>query len=334
MQLLVLVLIGVLTLWSRSQATQVHNTLLKLKEYESTSLLRLHKLESHSMHVHELVRKRRLASSDEDDGYYKEDGIVYGDDGLPKDDIENDPLKNQYEQLSQMTDDLRKHTDLTSLQSTIQESAIEKIVDTYGEGPVKVIVELGFEDEPTSHKKNKKSRHTHHMEKGTYISIVLWPDTPHAAWTWLQQIERKVWDGSRIGLNPTSTLLQFRPTKEDPNKKDDDSGHLDFVKDHREQHHGNKNKHIHGAWTIGLRETTTHVEQGIGESKLEMYINLSDNRAERKHETCVGKIFDGFDALQRLLEGSIEYETGDMGVTVKSVSAMHLTHQELEKIYR
>jgi len=294
------------------------------------SLLKLHRLESHSMHVHELMRNRLIRENgrnkDTDDledlldGEYPEEVID------PKD----DPLMDQYQQLAQMTVDLHKHADISTIQRSIQETAIDAIINTYGEGPVKVVVELDFGDRPfiAHNNNNRQARHTHDMIKGTYISIILWPDAPHAAWAWLEQIQRSVWQGSSVELNPTSTLLTFQPTKDDPK----DRGHLEFVEGHPSQEKSNPDMH-HGAWTIGLRETMGD-EQKKG--RLEMFINLADNQEERKHETCVGKIFDGFDALQRLLEG-IEVDPNgeaDTNVSVKSVSAMHLTHQELKQIYQ
>jgi len=293
------------------------------------SLLKLHRLETHSMHVHDLMRKRLLKengrSKDTDDledlldGEYPEEVI----------DPEDDPLSDQYQELTQMSHDLRKHADVTTLQGTIQETAIEEIVSTFGEGPVKVVVELDFGDRPIiAHKNNRQAKHTHDMVKGTYISIILWPDTPHAAWAWLEQIRRSVWNRSTVKLNPASTLLSFHPTKDDPK----DRGHLEFVEGHPRQENSNSDMH-HGAWTIGLRET---VGDDHKKGRLEMFINLADNQTERKHETCVGKIFDGFDALQRLLEGTEVTPDGDanMNVSVKSVSAMHMTHSELQQIYR
>lgn len=325
---MLLFVIALLVVRSRSQAAFATDTLLRLRESESMSLLKLHRLESHSMHVHELMRNRLIRENgrnkDTDDledlldGEYPEEVID------PKD----DPLMDQYQQLAQMTVDLHKHADISTIQRSIQETAIDAIISTYGEGPVKVVVELDFGDRPfIAHNNNRQARHTHDMIKGTYISIVLWPDAPHAAWAWLEQIQRSVWQGSSVELNPTSTLLTFQPTKDDPK----DRGHLEFVEGHPSQEKSNPDMH-HGAWTIGLRQTMGD-EQKKG--RLEMFINLTNNQEERKHETCVGKIFDGFDALQRLLEGIEVAPNGeaDTNVSVKSVSAMHLTHQELKQIY-
>jgi hypothetical protein len=321
MQLVLLLVIALLVLYSRSQAALATDTLLHLRETESVSLLKLHRLESLSMHVHELIRNRLLRKNgnmiDTDD---LED--FSGEETEEDIDPNDDPLMDQYEQLSQMASDLRNHAAVTTLQSTIQDTAIDKMIELYGEGPVKVVLELDFGD---NHDINR--RDTRNFANGSSISIVLWPDTPHAAWTWLEQIGRGVWDGSAIGLDPTSTLLQFQPTKVDPM----DRGHLEFVEDHPSQKESNLDMH-HGAWTVGVRETIGDDQKS---SHLEMFINLLNNQTERKHETCIGKIFDGFDALQRLLEGTRMTEDGDVvtEVTVKSISAVHMTHQEFGQIY-
>ena len=341
LQLILLLAISVLVVCSRSQAAITTETLLHLREFESMSLLKLHRLESHSMHVHELMRNRMVKNKETDDleDYMVESGEYDSENGKVID-PENDPLMDQYKQLAKMSLDLRKHADVTALQHSIQDTAIDEIISVYGEGPVKVVVELDFGDKNAFIAHNNKhqpraqaqsARHTHNMIKGTYISIILWPDTPHAAWSWLEQIRRTVWDGSSIGFNPTSTLLQFQPTKDDPM----DRGHLEFVEGHPSQEKSNPDMH-HGAWTIGLRETIGGDNDNNKKGTLEMFINLSDNQEARKHETCIGKIFDGFDALQRLLEGTAVAPNGeaDTNVSVKSVSAMHLTHKELQQIYR
>ena len=326
LQLMLLIGITILVVGSRSQAAFASDTLLRLKETESMGLLKLHMLESHSMQVHELMQRRLLRDSDRNKDTDELEDLFDGED--PKEAInqEDDPLMTHYQQLSKMALDLRNHADITTLQSTLQETAIDEIISTYGEGPVKVVVEMDFGNKVQNN--NRQGGSINGMAKGTYISIVLWPDAPHAAWTWLEQIQRSIWDGSFVQLNPTSTQLQFGPTKTDPKER----GHLEFVENHAVQENSNPDMH-HGAWTIGLREA---ISDDHTKSSLEMFINLADNREERKHETCIGKIFDGFDALQRLLEGIDVGTDGQVNtnVFVKSVSAMHMTHQEVQQIYR
>jgi len=289
-------------------------------------LLKLHRLESHSIHVHELMRNRILRESGRSKDTDDLEDLFDGEDPPEAIDPRDDPLLGQYQQLSRLATDLRKHADIMTLQSTLQETAIDEIVSTYGEGPVKVVVELDFADKKLlvfSQTNNRK------MAERSSISIILWPDTPHAAWTLLEQIQRSLWDGSFVKLNPTSTVLQFGPTKDDPK----DRGHLEFVESHPPSDARNNGDFHHGAWTIGLREA---ISEDHSKSNLEMFINLADNSDERKHETCIGMIFDGFDTLQRLLEGVEVTPNGNAktNVAVKTVRAMHMNHHELQQIYR
>jgi len=332
LQLLLLLVIGVLAVWSRSQAAFTTDTLLQLREAESLSLLKLHRLESHSMHVHELMRERLIRDNGRSKDTDDLEDLLEGEDPEEVIDPEDDPLENQYQQLAKMSSDLRQHAAVTTLQSTLQETAVDQIIGYYGEGPVKVVIELDFDSKKDDNSfiadKNLQAKHTRDMTEGTYVSIVLWPDTPHAAWVWLEQIRRSIWDGSSVGWDPTSTLLQFQPTKDDP----EDRGHIEFLEGHPTQEKSNPDMH-HGAWTIGLREILGDDQK---KTRMEMFINLAANQEERKHETCVGKIFDGFDALQRLLEGTEVTQEGDAvtNVSVKSITAMHMTHKELEQVYR
>lgn len=192
------------------------------------------------------------------------------------------------------------------------------------------------------------------MATGTYLAVVLWPDAPHAAWAWLEQIQRGVWNGASLEWDSSSTLLLFRPVIDDPAGR----GHLRFVEHHDTQDGWDPDLQ-HGAWTIGLREVliyddddknNNNKQHNAGDnslrhgssyyknhckSRLEMFVNLADNQEQRKHETCIGKIFDGFGTLQRLLEATrlTEEGTAVTSATVKAVTAKHMTNQELEAVY-
>lgn len=355
-QLLVLILILVLIVLSRSQASSATQALIRLKTTESLELLKLHRLEDHSLHVHELIRKKLFRIQTQSNANIADkviDELVHGhkdsDEATTKEDSstdrkDTDPLLAQYHQLRKMSDELREHEAVTNLQEHLQETARDEIMNNYGEGPVKVVIELNFED--NEHHDDDAKKHLKlqenggekksiaQMAKGTYLSVLLWPDAPHAAWAWLDQIQRGIWNGAAIKWNPTSTLLQILPMIEDP----DDRGHLGFVEHHedsdKQQDFDNPDTH-HGAWTIGLHETLLDDAKNNTNSRLEMYINLTDNKEHRKHETCVGKIFDGFDALQRLVESTVVSAEGKSvtNVTVKTISAMHMPHQDFEKAF-
>lgn len=60
---------------------------------------------------------------------------------------------------------------LTVLQNHISKSARDSIIKKYGDGTLRVGLELQFDDEPGK------------------ITLELSEETPHAVWVWLQQIE-------------------------------------------------------------------------------------------------------------------------------------------------
>ena len=259
-------------------------TIAQLKEFrqeDSLLLLHLQKIEQQSIQFHENLRSRVSESASLDDL------------GL---DISVDVLKNQTDELYQMESKLKKGA--SDLQAKIQASSVQNIVREFGEGPVKVLLDL---------------------EGVGRIHILLWPDTPHAAWTWLEQISRHVWDGATVAWDEPNAI-DGSCTKRDPL----DRGKLEFVEEHAES--VNKKGAQHEAWTVGLRQ--------IDSSKLGMFINLKNNNQYYKHETNVGKVIDGFDALQKLLEVSRNVNNNEQGsdsnhsVRITSASAVHITHRE------
>jgi len=347
LQLIVLFVVVGLVFYSRSQAVFTADTLLKLRGEESIGLLKLHQIENHSLHIHELITQRLLRGQPQQEKEEQKTPTTTGDNDNDND-TNNDTnnLEQQYKQLIDMSSELRNHATVTTLQETIQETAIEEIINTYGEGPVKVVLEFDFNTN-TNTDTDTDNNNMAATATATRIAIVLWPDTPHAAWTWLEQIQKSIWDGANLEWDTSSTMLQFKPEsktttntatqgatrsstkKVDVNDDDDVGGHLEFIEQHPLSRDDYNDKH-HGAWTVGLRETSSS-------SNLEMFINLSDNQRLYQHEaTCVGKIIDGFDTLQRLVESTliVTSTSPKTNVSVKSVAASHMTNQELEQIYR
>jgi cyclophilin family peptidyl-prolyl cis-trans isomerase len=219
-----------------------------------------------------------------------------GEDGETVDAVDFELIHKQTQQLYQMEEELNH--EVKTLQLRIQQSARSHIIQEFGEGPVQVILELDFGDAQNS------------IGGSTRISILLWHDTPHAAWTWLEQIGRNVWDGADFSWQQAN-MIDAVPTRQDPL-----GGKIEFVE---------QSQHGHDAWTVGLKENS---ETGSG---LAMYVNLQDNTHYHKHETCVGKVIDGFDALQRLLEVSRTKSYDDQqhsSITIKSASAQHVTKRE------
>jgi cyclophilin family peptidyl-prolyl cis-trans isomerase len=288
-QLALLFIIFILVLQSHMRSSFAQEKLLQFREEESQLMLHLQKIERHSLRLHENIR-RRLQKA-----------------GIPEDD--EDPLLTQTSQLYQMSEELNEQ--VGSLEESIKHQSRDNIIRELGEGPVKVVLELEFLDKDESlvaqPPNNFQRRRT---ESNTQISILLWPETPHAAWTWLEQIERHIWDGAVFHWSTSQPVLEVAPSKADPLQR----GRLEFTE------HVTDHSNWHGAWTVGMRETN---------GKLQMFFNLQDNAEYQKHETCVGKVLDGFDALQRLLEAP-RRQNGDVSsIRIKKANAMHVTKREL-----
>jgi cyclophilin family peptidyl-prolyl cis-trans isomerase len=280
LQLAIVLAVTLLVYESNSKAIFAANQLRLIKDEESLLLLHLQKIEQQSIQLHENLS--RLAQSgggmDPDITEKKTEGG----------DVDFDLIHKQTQQLYQMEEELNH--EVRTLQSKIQQSARNHIIQEFGEGPVQVIFDLEFGE---------------NGESGQ-IAILLWHDTPHAAWTWLEQIRRHVWDGAEF-IWQQSHIIDAIPRREDRK-----GGRIEFVE---------QSQHGHEAWTVGLRESD------VGD--LQMFFNLQDNANIHKHEVCVGKVIEGFDALQRLLEVSRNKKDDEQGsVQIKKATAMHVTKIE------
>ena len=276
LQVVIVFAVTALVWESHNKALFAAQQLSQFKEEESLLLLHLQKIEQQSIQLHENLS--RLAQS----------GIRApkegGEDTGVK--VDFDLIHKQTQQLYQMEEELNH--EVRTLQTRIQQSARNHIITEYGEGPVQVILELDFGPNASGPDK---------------ISILLWHDTPHASWTWLEQIKRHVWDGAHFDWQQ-GHIIDALPPNADPV-----GGKIEFVE---------QSQHGHEAWTVGLRESETGM--------LTMYVNLQDNTNLHKHETCVGKVIDGFDALQRLLEVARTQHDGQKStISVKRASATHVT---------
>ncbi|KAG7354860.1 hypothetical protein IV203_004216 [Nitzschia inconspicua] len=314
-QIIILFIIFMLVLHVKSGAEFTADTLQRLRQEESLSLLQLQKIERQSLSLHENIRRR-----------LQRDGILAAN--------ENDPLEPQHRQLEEMTSEINGQ--VATLQKRIQLAARKEIIKTYGEGPVKVVIELDFGGGDEETKVKEKSLGASLTEQ---ISIALLPETPHAVWILLDQIGNGMWDGAGLEWDTLSNILQFRPSKTDTSTR---LKRLEFVEHHPSDPRTNPGLH-HGPWTVGLRESIPDEaavdEENVAEAAasgnpLELFINLADNREAFRHETCIGKILDGFYALQRLLEATRMQEGKAItNVKVKSVTAMHITNHEINQLF-
>ena len=284
LQVIIVLAVTALVWESHHKALFAAQQLTQFKEEESLLLLHLQKIEQQSIQLHEnLSRLAKVGTGGNRLGADGENG-----DGGGK--VDFDLIHKQTQQLYQMEEELNH--EVKTLQTRIQQSARNHIIQEYGEGPVQVVLDVDLGNGDNTNNK---------------IAILLWHDTPHAAWTWLEQIERNVWNGAEFQWKQGHIIDAF------PHSPDPMGSKIEFL----EQSH-----HNHEAWTVGVRESDS--------GAMGMYINLQDNTNLHKHETCVGKVIDGFDALQRLLEvARTKRDDGkNAPIKVRKATATHVTKKE------
>ena len=282
LQILIVLSVTVLVWESHHKALFAAQQLAQFKEEESLLLLHLQKIEQQSIQLHENLN--RLAKAGGGGGNGRNGGG-----GDSADAVDFDLIRKQTQQLHQMEEELNH--EVRTLQARIQQSARSHIIQEFGEGPVQIVLDLDFGLD---------------NQGPSRISILLWHDTPHAAWTWLEQIGRHVWDGADFSWQQAHVIDAI------PKRQDPVGGKIEFIE---------QTQHRHEAWTVGLKEND---ETG----GLAMYINLQDNNHFNKLDTCVGKVIDGFDALQRLLEVSRSRSYEKTPIQIKTASALHVTKRE------
>lgn len=287
-QLLLMFMILLLVLQSHHHANYAEQQLLRYREAESSMLLQLQKIERNSIKLHKNIRTRLERAGVETAG-----------------DEATEVLGAQASELHVMSQEL--HGQVMTLQESIQDDARASIIEEYGEGPVKLSLDVQIVGvDPTTSNVGFSS------SPDTRLDILLWPDTPHATWAILEQVSRHVWDGAVFHLNPNQALLEISPSRPDPLGR----GKLDFAE------YIPNHPNWHGAWTVGVRE-----EPGTG--SLELFVNLQDNAEYQEHETCVGRVIGGFSTLQRVLDATRKSNEIVPGVMVRQASAMHVTKREL-----
>jgi len=300
-QTTVVLLVTFLLYDSHHKSNLIAQRLKDFKSEEAMVFLHLDRIEQQMLHLHESLQNLDMDGEDK--------AGTTGDHGgdTKKKRHQNNKSKNnnsphidaaliekQTQQLMQMEEELSH--EVRTLQTRIQHSAVRSIVHEYGEGPVQVILEVVVDGQTSK------------------ISILLWHDTPHAAWTWLEQISHRWWDGATIHLENNRIMNVVSAQTET------EASHLDFVE---------RSQQRHEAWTVGLTDSSAAAGTGKGVAGLEIFINLQDNTEYSKHDVCVGKVFDGFDVLHKIVEQTRELEqVGGQHITIKTARASHLTNRE------
>jgi cyclophilin family peptidyl-prolyl cis-trans isomerase len=296
-QTLVMLAVTCFVLDSYYKAMTTTEHLLMVKHEESLMMLHLKRLEEQALHLHESVT--RLSESGFD--RMAAGGTTEGSDSANSlsQHVDADLIKVQYDQLRQMEDELNH--EVKSLQNKIRQTDRANIIRAFGEGPVQVVFEIDFAAGASP--SGGASRAV--AAGSSAISILLWYETPHAAWTLLDQIRRGVWDGAPFDMD-RGFAVTANPADPDAKKK-----RLEFVE---------KGQKMHEPWTVGLTEADN--------GELSLFINLQDNSQYHKHDVCIGKIIDGFDTLQRLTRAARNQKQSKVPVTIRRATASHLTRRE------
>lgn len=283
LQVVIVLAVIALVYESHHKALYATEKLIQFKDEESLLLLHLSKIEQQNTILHQnfvrLAETSAENSEDIDGGRQREEKGV-----------DTDLLHRQIEQLQNMEKEIDK--EVQTLQRRIQRSARSHIIQEFGEGPVQVVLELDFGNAAANSGSNR-------------IAILLWHDTPHASWTWLEQIGNNVWDGAAFKWQE-GHIIDALPPKEKMDPKRD--GKIEFIERPKQDEHM--------PWTVGLREHGSH-------GAMSMYINLQDNSQLHRHETCVGKVIDGFDTLQDLLELSKNNGSSTLPISIRKATAEH-----------
>ena len=214
-------------------------------------------------------------------------------------------IRKQTQQLREMEQELNH--EVKGLQGNIQRTSRNSIIRTYGEGPVQINLEVELPS------KDKQRSPEHHE-----IGILLWYDTPHAAWTLLEQVRKGIWDGAPLKLDDKGVALAAQPP---PDIVPDGSmSKLEFVESSRKSHE---------PWTVGLSD--------FSNGRIGMFINLADNSELHKNYVCIGKIFDGFDVLQQLVDLSRKQQNQQASddhvyLVIRKATGSHLTRRDIAGI--
>ncbi|EEC46589.1 predicted protein [Phaeodactylum tricornutum CCAP 1055/1] len=281
LQLAVVIVVSFLVFDSYHRAITTTDQLSKFKNDESMLLLHLHRVEQQALNLHEEFDRLSKKDFVESHSIQNEDGRIERKNAVV---VDSELIRKQTQQLRQMEEELSH--EVRALQESIQIAARSCIVRTFGEGPVQVILDLNFGER--------------NIQGGTKLTILLWYDTPHAAWTLLEQIRKGIWDGASFRLDKGRSIAA---APENPDRE----SKLEFIE------HSQKN---HDPWTIGLSD--------FGDDGIGLFVNLKDNSAFHKQDVCVGKIIDGFDALQQLVDLS---RSRTNKISIAAATASHLTRE-------
>lgn len=245
-----------------------------VKHEESLLMLHLHKIEEQLIQLHHNFRR----VSDRSEGAVASPGG-----GGQRLSVDADLLDVQMRKLREMEAELDH--EVRTLQNKLSDTAKRSIVRSFGEGAVQVDLDIGPGD-------GRDKTFT-----STTISIRLWYDTPHTAWTFLQQIQNGSWNGAKFSVYQGRALMAQTDLGVDLEPR------IDFIE---------QSQRGHDRYTVGL------TDNGI-------ILNLQDNREHFRREASVGVITAGFDTLRDLV-AQVEASHSDTAV-IKKASVSHATKE-------
>lgn len=186
---------------------------------------------------------------------------------------------------------------LKTLQRRIQKSARDSIVKMYGEGTIRVDLQLNF-----------------NTGSPGLLSLELSDHTPHAVWAWLQQLIRHDWNDAMFRWKLEHVVLATPARLSSQNYK------LEFIERNEELNHEK--------YSVGLSQRE---DGGVN-----LYINLLDNGPYHENDVCIGKVVGGFGALNKLLNVPVHKETNhlDPAVSIRQATVKVIppsTDQEKQK---
>jgi hypothetical protein len=275
-QMLAVLVVTCLVWESYRRALSTTEQFEKLKHDEGLVIMHLQKIEQTSIRLHEILGRIN-------DGTTRQ---VKENDAEPVDGgpVDAELIRVQTQQLRQMEDEL--HHELKGLRTKLQQAARGSIVKAFGEGPIQISIDLDFGEG---------------LESTEQISISLGYDTPYAAWSLIEQIQKDQWIGAKFSLDKGLSISAIPP---DP----DLEATLDFIE---------KSQDKHEAWTVGLHDRD--------HGGLSLFINLQDNTELHQHEVCIGKITEGFGSLQRLVASTRKLDGTNKIITIKSATVSRMT---------
>lgn len=266
---------------------------------ESKLLVHLHKVEQQALQLAENLKRM----SDRNDVAAANGGATVG--GVAAQQlaesalVDGDLIRAQIDKLRDMEAELDH--EVRTLRKKIQLSAKQELNKLFGEGIIQVLMEIDFPNEEDAGGAVAAGSSRSAPLKNV-VTMRLWYDTPHTGWTFLQQVDKGLWNGAAISLQQGRALL-VEPNIYGAALKPK----LDFVE---------PTERGHDQYTVTLTDNN-------------LAINLQDNKQfHTTQEACVGVIFEGFDALHNVVRQVVSHT-----IRIKKISYAKMTRGDSNALF-